>query len=148
MSKDRHKMIPGVYVIPIKDNKVLLLRRFNTGFGDGKYSLIGGHVEQNETFMQAIIKEAKEEAGIEISPKELKFMQVMHRKEDGERMDLFFSIDNWQGEIRNMEPSKCDDLRWFEIDKLPVNIIPWIKQAIENLDKNHYSEYGWQNQRP
>jgi hypothetical protein len=43
-----------------------------------------------------------------------------------------------------MEPHKCDDLRWFELNKLPENIIPYVKQAIDNIrNKKFYSEYGW-----
>jgi len=141
---ERHKIIPGVYVIPKKNNKVLLLRRLNTGFEDGKYSLIGGHVEQNETFKQAIIKEARQEAGIVINPKNLKFVHVICRKMSGERIDIFYVVSKWKGEVKNMEPKKCSGLRWFDIDKLPDNIILWVKQVIENIDKTYYSEYGWE----
>lgn len=38
MSKDRFKLIPAVYLLLRQDNEVLLLRRANTGYQDGKYS--------------------------------------------------------------------------------------------------------------
>ena len=49
-----------------KGNKVLLLRRFNTGYEDGNYCFPGGHVEKGEPIYKAMIREAKEEIGIEI----------------------------------------------------------------------------------
>ena len=47
MAKERNKIIPASYAVLIKDNKVLLVRRFNTGYEDGKYSLPAGHVEKS-----------------------------------------------------------------------------------------------------
>ena len=55
-----------------------------------------------------------------------------------------FEVKKWSGEILNTEPDKCDDLRWFPLDNLPVNTIPYIKQAIECYRKGIlYSEFGW-----
>ena len=67
MSKERLKIIPGIYLVLIKDNKILLLRRYNTGNDDGNYSLVGGHVDDGEAYKDAMIREAKEEADIEIN---------------------------------------------------------------------------------
>lgn len=37
-----------------------------------------------------------------------------------------------------------DDLSWFDLDALPKNTIPYIKQAIEAIKHNNfYSEFGW-----
>ena len=91
-----------------------------------------------------MIREAREEAGIDIKPNNLQFAGVIHRKSDDERIDFFFSADLWDGEIINMEPQKCDDLSWFEIDNLPPNIIPYIKKAIKNyISGVHFDTYGW-----
>ena len=64
--KERFKLIPTSHLILIKDNKILLSRRFNTGYEDGKYSVVAGHLDGNETFIQAMVGEAREEAGIAI----------------------------------------------------------------------------------
>jgi len=64
MIKERYKITPASYLVLIEDNKILLQRRFNTGYEDGKYSLVAGHVDEGETFTEAIIREVKEEAGI------------------------------------------------------------------------------------
>ena len=40
-----------------------------------------------------------------------------------------------------METGKCDDLSWFDLDDLPKNIVPYIKQSIESiLSGNFYDE--------
>lgn len=149
MEKKRHSNIPASYLVLIKDNKILLLRRYNTGYEDGNYSLIAGHVDQGETFTQAIIRETKEEANIDILSNDLRVAHVMHRNsgtiENNERVDIFFVAEKWNSEIINKEPYKCDDLSWFDLDNLPENIIPYIRQAVECIkNKIYYSEHGWQ----
>jgi len=144
----RNSNIPASYLTLIKDNKVLLLRRFNTGYEDGNYSLVAGHVDSGETFTQCIIREAEEEAGIFLKPEDLKVAHIMHRNsgtvENNERVDVFFVAKKWDGEVVNKEPHKCDDLSWFDLDDIPENILSYIGQAIRKIrDDVYYSEYGW-----
>lgn len=144
MSKERFKLIPTSHLFLIRNNKILLLRRYNTGYEDGNYSVIAGHLDGNETFREAMIREAKEEADIDIKPECLEVVHVMHRKSEDERIDFFFVAKKWEGEPKNMEPHRCDDLRWFELNNLPENVIPYVKQAIRCfLDSVFYSEHGW-----
>ena len=142
---ERFKLTPASYLILVKDNKILLLRRFNTGYEDGKYSMVAGHLDGNETFIQSIIREAQEEAGITIKSEDLDVVHVMHRKvPTHERVDAFVRARAWEGEPRIKEPDKCDDMQWFELDKLPENTIPYVQQAIECFRKSvYYSEHGW-----
>jgi len=145
MKKERFKLIPSVYVLPIKDGKILLLRRFNTGYEDGKYGLVAGHADGGETMTDAMIREAREEAGMELSKDNLKLVLTMHRWcGDHERIDFFFIAEKWDGEIKIMEPEKCDDLSWFPVNQLPENTISYIRAAIDcYLKGKSYFEFGW-----
>ena len=150
MQQKRFKITPASYLILRKGNEILMLRRFNTDFQNGKYSFIAGHLDGKESFTQAIIREAKEEAGIIIKPKDLKAVHVMNRyvatNDIGlrERIDVFFMTKKWQGKIKNMEPNKCDDLSWFPINKLPKDTIPYIREVIKNFRKKiFFSEYEY-----
>lgn len=143
---ERYKIIPSVYLILEKEKKILLSRRFETGYEDGNYGLISGHAEEKETLREALARESLEEAGIKINPLELRHILTMHRFcGDHERMDFFFTTDKIEGEVKNMEPNKCDDLSWFSIDQLPPNTIGYIRKAIEcYLNKINYCEFGWE----
>jgi len=148
MVKQRHKITPASYIVLIKNNKILLQRRFNTGYEDGKYSLPAGHVESRENFTQCIIREAEEEIGVILKAENIKTTHIMQRDcgegENNERIDTFFTTTEWGGNIENKEPHKCDDLSWFDLDNLPENMIPYVKHAIECIkNKTFYSEYGW-----
>lgn len=137
MKKERHKNIPASYLILCKDNKILLSRRYNTGYEDGMYSLVAGHVDSKETFTQCIIREAKEEAGIVLKAEDVSIAHIMHRNccadEEYERVDVFFRTEKWEGEIVNREPHKCDDLSWFDLDNLPETLLPYVRKAIEGM---------------
>lgn len=138
----RAKFPVTVHLFFFRENQILLLRRFNTGFRDGEYSVPAGHLDGGETVMDAAVREAQEEVGIQIEVDDMTFSSVMHRIEDDERVDFFVNVHKWQGELFNAEPDKCDDLRWVDIDTLPTNIIPYVKQALENhLNSIPFNEY-------
>jgi mutator protein MutT len=132
-----------VHLFFFRENKILLLRRFNTGFRDGEYSVPAGHLDGGETIMQAAIREAAEETGLQIAESDLTFSTVMHRIEGDERIDFFVQVQQWQGEPFNAEPEKCDDLCWVDIHALPANTIPYVRQALANhLAGLRFDEYG------
>lgn len=143
---DKFKYIGSSYLILVKDDKVLLLKRSGTGFMDGYYGLPAGHLDGNETSREGGAREVKEEIGIGINPMDLEVVHVMHRKaEKDERIDFFMTTEKYTGEITNCEPHKCEELKWFPIDNLPENIIPYIKYALENYKQgSFYSEFGWE----
>lgn len=142
--KTRFKMIASGYLMLIRDGEILLLRRFNTGYEDGKYSLPAGHIEEGETLTAGTCREIKEEIDINVKPDDLKLVHVMHRKHMDIRMDFFFTTNKKNLTPKNLEPGKCDDLDWFSLTKLPVHTIPYIRAAIENVRKKIvYSEFGW-----
>lgn len=133
-----------VHLFFFRENRVLLLRRFQTGFRDGDYSVPAGHLDGNETVISAGIREAEEEIGVRIEAKDMLFSSVMHRIEDDERVDFFVHVHKWQGEPFNAEPDKCDDLRWADVDQLPTNTIPYVRQALRNhFSGVQFDEYGW-----
>jgi len=142
MIKERFKIVPSVYLILMKEDKILFSRRYNTGYFDNYYSFPAGHLEGEETFKQAMIREAKEEIGINLDITDLELIHTMNRKIPGdERVDFFFTTKKWRGEPKIMELEKCDDLSWFKFNNLPDNIIPYIKQAIKSFLNNiNYSE--------
>lgn len=146
MSDERFTLRAAVYLILIKDGKTLLSRRFNTGWMDGKYSLIAGHLDGNENVSNTMIREAFEEAGIKVEKKDLRPVKVLHRlsPEKREYMDFFFVAEKWEGEPVIKEQNKCDDMSWFSLNDLPENTLPYVKDVIENYkDGVAFIESGW-----
>ncbi len=133
-----------VHLFFFRGNQVLLLRRFQTGYMDGHYSVPAGHLDGEETVRMAGVREAREEIGVRIDPQDMVFAGVFHRHSDDERVDFFFRVLKWDREPSNSEPGKCDDLRWTPVDDLPVNTVPYVRQAIENVRSAVlFQEFGW-----
>jgi ADP-ribose pyrophosphatase YjhB (NUDIX family) len=144
--QDRFRLILSVYLVLIdKDNRVLQLKRQNTGFADGEYGLPAGHVDGNEEARLAMCREAKEEVGLTLHPEQLKFVHTMHRHcGDHERLDLFFECREWEGEPVNAEPHKCSELRWSPLNDLPSETINYYKQMFEYVERGEtYGHFGF-----
>jgi 8-oxo-dGTP pyrophosphatase MutT (NUDIX family) len=133
-----------VHLLFFRKDHVLLLRRFNTGYADGQYSVPAGHLDGGETVIAAARREAWEETGVRIAAEDLAFSSVMHRMNADERVDFFLHVRDWDGEPENTEPDKCDELRWVNLDELPENTVPYVRQAIQNhRDQTRFYEFGW-----
>jgi len=134
----------AVHLFLLQEQKVLLLQRANTGYEDGNYSVVAGHLDGGETVTQAAIREAKEEVGIILHPTDLRVVGVMHRASTDERIDFFLVASTWAGMLSNQEPHKCSELLWCALDALPVNTVPYVRSALGNFRNGvWFAEFGW-----
>jgi len=135
--KERFKQIVTIHLILInKKNQILLQRRCNTGYMDNMYAFVAGHLEPNESLLQGVIRETKEEVNVELEADKVKFVCFIRRASDNNYINSYFVYKDFDGEVINMEPEKCSELKWFDIDKLPNDIIPNDKRAIYNMINN------------
>jgi 8-oxo-dGTP diphosphatase len=127
-------------VLQDASGKVFLMRRTNTNWCNGYYNVPAGKVARHETFLEAAIREAKEEAGIDIEPNDLELFLVQSRYEGQadkrpDWVDLFFVTKKWNGAPRIAEPHMSDHAEWFAPDDVSVPVIPNIRDALTYLDK-------------
>ncbi|HVW23069.1 MAG TPA: NUDIX domain-containing protein [Candidatus Saccharimonadales bacterium] len=136
----------AAFVIFYKDGKIACVLRENTGWNDGNYCLPSGKVEENESAMAAAIREAKEEAGIDLKSANLKPALVVHRNSpDSDWIDVLFEAVDWEGEPYNAEPHIHKELAWLDVHNLPENMVPAVRFYTEQfLAGNHYAELGWE----
>ena len=146
MIEERFSMLVTVHILFLKNDQLLLSLRKNIS-SDRLYGLVAGHVDEGETITNAIIREAKEEADVTISPQDIEFTTVCHSytQNNGRQIIQFYILcKKWSGEIKNNEPDKCGDLSFFQLSKLPDNMVPYIKDGIaKTLNGVRYYEYGW-----
>lgn len=141
-SRRQPRAFLAVYLVLVRDGKILLSKRVNTGFHDGSYSMVAGHVEDKETVWDALVREAREEAGLTLDPKGLRVIHVSHRQDISREYVDFFIASDTKEEPRNLEPEKCGGLEWFDTKNLPANVIPYLKSVVDRINKREpYSEY-------
>lgn len=144
--KERYQSKIAVFLILIKTEneniEILLQERCNTGYMDGKYDTsCSGHLENGESILTATVREAKEELGIDINENDLSLVAVIHPyKED--YINIFFTTKKYSGTPKIMETNKCSNLKWFNINNLPENIVVRVKNVIENMHKGIICDDG------
>ncbi len=143
-----HKVNISVDVLLLRGNSVFMLCRKNTGFEDGKYCLPSGHVELHESPIEAAVREAREETGVDIDPVDLKLVHVIHRRNlkteprFQEYVDFVFLADRWSGEPVNQEPNKCEHEKWVDLGTIPANVVYYLPQVFDSWKNGQiYSEH-------
>ena len=132
---EREKFLSSIYlIIRNKKQQILLQRRQGTKLWPGFLALPAGHIDVNENAYEAAVREAKEELGITIKVEDIVDTFVVNRKNKSlpPYYDVYFEIRNYLGNINIMEPEKCSELVWCDIDKLPEDVIDFEKEAINN----------------
>jgi 8-oxo-dGTP diphosphatase len=141
----------AVHGFIFKDNKILLYRRANTDWKNGKYGVPAGHLEPQESLKEAVIREIKEESGLTVKEHDLNLVHISHRvfnpkksvETNKDYIDIFFEVTKFTGEPYVTEENKSDDMIWANINNLPKETLEYIKSAIENYTLgNIYSEFS------
>ncbi|MCF4123301.1 NUDIX domain-containing protein [Antribacter sp. KLBMP9083] len=159
----RFRVVPAVYVLLRREGpspsgfrpassgldpsggvpQVLLQLRQNTGYRDGHWAAAAaGHVERDESVLEAAVREVREELGIEVDPADLVPLTAMHRGERGgpaieQRVDFFFETTRWSGTPVLQEADKAADLRWFSFVALPDPIVPHELAVLRAIHDGH-----------
>lgn len=135
------------FVVLRRGNKVAFVLRQNTPWMNGFYGLPSGKVEQKENALEAALREAKEESGVDIKDNDLRHVLTMHRMNKDQDMvwlDVYFEAEKWSGDPYNAEPDVHAELAWLDIKNLPDNVIPSVHAALEAIEADKtYTEYGW-----
>ena len=112
-------------------NRVLLTLRRNPPEA-GSWSIVGGRVELFERLEACAVREAREEAAIDIVIERLLCVTDHIVASEG---------DHWvspaylgrivAGDVTNVEPDKTLDVAWFPFDALPGNLTMTARHAID-----------------
>lgn len=119
----------AVYPVFLRESaqgwEILLHRRRNTGWMDGRWDTAGsGHVDAGETAREACARECAEELGVRVSADDLAFVRLSHRLiPGGAYYDIYFQVLAFDGEPAICEPEKSSALAWFPVDGLPDGLI-------------------------
>lgn len=122
----------GLGVMIFKDGKILLGKRKNS-HGEGEWAFPGGHLEYMESFEDCARREVHEETGMEIQ--NVRFLRLLNLKAYAPKhyVDIGMMADWQSGEPQVLEPEKCEQWGWFDIDNMPKPVFATEPIYIEAL---------------
>lgn len=134
----------AVHLIMNVDGMTLVSRRKNTGYFDGYFGLVAGHIEDGELPFAAMLREAKEEANMTLDPLKLSLVSTGYCiRPDGTMYSMYF-FSHPLVKYENAEPEKCSGLYWVHQDYPPKKTIPYIKHVL--MTKQAYFEFDERTQ--
>ncbi|MEU5879242.1 NUDIX domain-containing protein [Spirillospora sp. NPDC047279] len=133
------------------DGKVLMLRRFQTGYRDGWLAPPAGRIEPGEDVLAAALREGNEETGVTLRREDAAISHVMHRTAPTlpgpchAISDYWFSFHRWEGEPRAAEPDKASETVWIDPADPPDDVIPHCAQVLTAITRGEtFSARGWE----
>ncbi len=141
---ERHLTLSAAQLFLIDGNKVLLHRR-KGGWGNGMWdATVSGHVEVGESLIDCLKRETKEEIGVRINRKDIIFINICHDNGGLSYYNGNFFVNRCSGIPRICEPDKSSELKWFNLKRLPRDLLPNRRQAIKDyIAGKTYNEIGW-----
>lgn len=134
-SLPRRRVVVDVVLLLMRNGRILLRERANTGYGDGAYEPPSGELADRETIVDTAIRVAAA-AGVVIGGENISLAHVMHDVSGSGRIGFYLSVSGWTGE------SASADVRWFPVGNLPTNMFDRSRVALRNYaDGVRFSTY-------
>jgi 8-oxo-dGTP diphosphatase len=133
--KLRHAIVDAIV---IKDNSVLMVKRTASLVEGGKWGLVGGFVDRDETTKEAVAREVFEESGYRL--KAINFFTIIDRpdRKNEDRQNIAFVYVCEVGEKEGKPDWESTDQQWFELNNLPKSEeIAFDHEQIINLYLQH-----------
>lgn len=129
---ERIRVKSAVFLILEREGKYLFSQRKNTGYRDGFYSLPSGHVDVGEMPTEAVVREAKEEIGINCREEDLVCVHAMFERDN--YADYYFMLRSYEGEPENLESEKCSEIYWGTLPEFEGKMVEKVERALRAFE--------------
>jgi 8-oxo-dGTP diphosphatase len=118
-------------IIENKKKEILLAKRSaNIDEDQGLWENVGGGVEENETHLEAAVREVKEELGCEV----IEINEILNYGGEDQKFHIKVFKAVIKGEPKIMEPELCEELRWIKKEDLKnMNLAEYSREDYINL---------------
>lgn len=128
----------GIAVALVRPRGLVLLGRRMGAHGAGCWSFPGGWIDRtDESIDAAAIREVREETDITVARTERLTESSNDYPSHGFRSITLFRVvdvsDEQADAVRNIEPAKCEEWRWFSLSMVPTNMFGGVAGALQTL---------------
>src|SRR6202522_4272085 len=96
--RQRRRVVVDVILLLVKNGRILLRERANTGYGDGAYEPPTGELADRETIVETAVRVASAEAGVLISAENVSLPHVMQDVSGSGRIAFFLTVSGLGGQ--------------------------------------------------
>lgn len=119
-------------------DKILLQNRVEKDWKG--YTLPGGHVEPGESFVDAVIREMREETGLEIRNPKLCGIKQFPIK-DGRYLVILFKTNEFSGTLQSSEEGQIEWIDRKDLDS--INLVNDFKELLQVMDDENLTEFQY-----
>jgi mutator protein MutT len=129
----------GILILNNKNQALLMKRGRKANNEVGYWTQPGGTVEFGEKAVEGLKREIREELNIEINVwGYLPHVDHIISKENQHWIAIIYLAKIKSGIPKIMEPYKCDEIRWFNLKRLPKKLTRSTSEPIKNYLKGKY----------
>lgn len=130
------QIVVGVGAVIVNEKYEVLLVYRKKEPEQFKWSIPGGKVELYEQLEETVIREIKEEVNADIRIKQLLCTaETIHQEREEHFVSIIYSAELIGGNVKNNEPDKLGEVRWFPLHDLPKDIASFSVEALEITKK-------------
>ena len=104
------------------------------------YTLPGGHVEPGESFVDAVIREMKEESGLTILDPRLVGVKQFPI-ENGRYVVLLFKATRWSGDLISSDEGRMDWIRYSDLST--INTVDDLSDLLKVMNTPELTEFRY-----
>ena len=139
ISEDRTERVELTVLCLVEDgNKILLQNRVKKDWQG--YTLPGGHVERDESFVDAVIREMKEETGLDIKNPKLVGVKQFPIKY-GRYVVFLYKTNEFEGELQSSNEGKMEWIEYKDISK--IKTVDDFEELLKVMNSDKLSEFQY-----
>lgn len=139
MSRDERAIFTNMCMIRDGDRRMLVIDRKKPDWPGITFP--GGHVEKCESFTRSVIREVKEETGLDIQSPVLCGIKQFQTEDDARYVVLFYRADRFTGELRSSDEGEVFWVHREELASLPLG--QDFEDMLRVFESDDLSEFFW-----
>lgn len=139
MAREEQAVFTVLVLVTDPEGRILVEDRVDKGWPG--ICLPGGHVEKDESFTQAAIRETQEETGLTIHSPRLCGVKQFQTDTDARYVVFFYKADRYEG---TLTPSDEGEVFWISREELDSRkCVPDLDRMLEVFDREDLTEFQY-----